>query len=79
MQKLNRRMDILNMRLFGSPEGEAGDEGRLVVLERRTNKHSERIWKLEQFRWYLLGGLIVANILFLYALHLWTAVKAVGR
>jgi hypothetical protein len=76
LQKLNRRMDTLNTRLFGNPKGDAGDEGRLVVLERRTNNHSGRISKLEQFRWYLLGGFIVADVLFLYALALW---KAVGK
>jgi hypothetical protein len=79
LQKLNRRMDTLNTRLFGNPEGDAGDEGRLVVLERRTNNHSERISKLEQFRWYLLGGFIVADILFLYAMRLWAAVRAAGK
>ncbi len=30
LQKLNRRMDTLNTRLFGNPEGDAGDEGRLA-------------------------------------------------
>jgi hypothetical protein len=79
VRALNRRMDTLNTRLFGNPEGDAGDEGRLVVLERRMNNHSGRISKLEQFRWYLLGGFIVADILFLYAMHLWAAVRAAGR
>jgi hypothetical protein len=76
---LNRRMDTLNTRLFGNPDGDAGDEGRLVVAERRLNNHSERIGKLEQFRWYLLGGFIVADVLFLYALALWQAAKAAGK
>jgi len=79
LQKLNRRMDTLNTRLFGNPEGDTGDEGRLVVAERRLNNHSERISKLEQFRWYLLGGFIVADVLFLYALALWQAAKAAGK
>ncbi len=79
LQKLNRRMDTLNTRLFGNPEGDAGDEGRLVFAERRLNNHSERISKLEQFRWYLLGGFIVADVLFLYALALWQAAKAAGK
>ncbi len=50
LQKLNCRMDTLNTRLFGSPEGDAGDEGRLVIAERRLNNHSERISRLEHFR-----------------------------
>jgi len=36
LQKLNRRMDTLNTRLFSNPEGDAGDEGRLADLERRA-------------------------------------------
>jgi hypothetical protein len=76
LQKLNRRMDTLNTRLFGNPEGDAGDEGRLVVLERRMNNHAGRISKLEGFRWWLVGGLVVADALFLYALAVW---KAVGK
>jgi len=79
LQKLNRRMDTLNTRLFGNPEGDAGDEGRLVVLERRTNNHSDRLGTLEAFRWWLLGGLVVADALFLYALALWQAAKAAGK
>ncbi len=43
------RVDTLNTRLFGNPEGDAGDEGRLVVLERRMNNHSGRISRLEGF------------------------------
>jgi hypothetical protein len=76
IRALNRRMDTLNTRLFGNPEGEAGDEGRLVVLERRMNNHSDRLTRLEQFRWYLLGGLIVIDVLFLYVLALWQAAKS---
>ncbi len=53
VRALNRRMDTLNTRLFGNPEGDAGDEGRLVVLERRMNNHAGRISKLEGFRWWL--------------------------
>jgi hypothetical protein len=79
LQKLNRRMDTLNTRLFGNPEGEAGDEGRLVILERRINVHAERLCKLDQFRWWVLGGLITADALFLYALALWQAAKAAGK
>jgi hypothetical protein len=79
VRALHRRMDTLNTRLFGNPEGDAGDEGRLVVLERRMNNHSGRISKLEQFRWYLLGGLIVADALLLYALALWQAAKAASK
>lgn len=79
LQKLNRRMDTLNTRLFGNPEGDAGDEGRLVVLERRMNNHSGRISKLEGFRWWLLGGLVVADAIILYALALWQAAKAAGK
>ncbi len=79
LQKLNRRMDTLNTRLFGNPEGDAGDEGRLVVLERRMNNHAGRISKLEGFRWWLLGGLVVADVIILYALALWQAAKAAGK
>jgi uncharacterized membrane protein len=43
------------------------------------NNHSGRISKLEQFRWYLLGGLIVADALLLYALALWQAAKAASK
>lgn len=79
VRALNRRMDTLNTRLFGNPEGDAGDEGRLVVLERRMNNHSGRISKLEGFRWWLLGGLVVADVIILYALALWQAAKAAGK
>ncbi len=79
LQKLNRRMDTLNTRLFGNPEGEAGDEGRLVALERRMNNHAGRISKLEGFRWWLLGGLVEADVIILYALALWQAAKAAGK
>jgi hypothetical protein len=70
---LNRRMDTLNTRLFGNPESDAGDEGRLVILERRANNHSERNSKLEVFRPWLLGGLVEADEIILYALALWQA------
>jgi cytochrome oxidase assembly protein ShyY1 len=43
------------------------------------NNHSGRISKLEQFRWYLLGGLVVADVIILYALALWQAAKAAGK
>jgi hypothetical protein len=79
VRALHRRMDTLNTRLFGNPEGDAGDEGRLVVLERRMNNHSGRISKLEGFRWWLLGGLVVADAIILYALALWQAAKAAGK
>jgi hypothetical protein len=72
-------MDTLNTRLFGNPEGDAGDEGRLVVLERRMNNHAGRISKLGGFRWWLLGGLVVADVIILYALALWQAAKAAGK
>jgi hypothetical protein len=72
-------MDTLNTRLFGNPEGDAADEGRLVVAEWRRNNHSERIGKLEQFYWYLLGGFIVADVLFLHALAPWQVAKAAGK
>ena len=42
LQKLNRRMDTLNTRLFGNPEGDADDEGRLVIAERRCLAQSTR-------------------------------------
>jgi hypothetical protein len=82
VRALHRRMDTLNTSAgggFGNPEGEAGDEGRLVVLERRMNNHSGRISKLEGFRWWLLGGLVVADVIILYALALWQAAKAAGK
>ncbi len=67
VRALNRRMDTLNTRLFGDPEGDAGDEGRLVVAERRLNNYSERISKLEQFRWHLLGSSSWQTYVFLCA------------
>ncbi len=85
VQRLNRRMDVLNTRLFGNPEGEAGDEGRLVIAERRINDHARRLASierhkpetheprisgLERFRWWVLGGLAVA-----YALFMWSTLK----
>ncbi len=45
VRALNRRMDTCNTRLFGNPEGDARDEGRLVIAERRLNNHSRRISK----------------------------------
>lgn len=72
LRNLNSRIDVLNTRLFGNPEGEAGDEGRLTVSERRLNVHSKRLEKLEYFKWLLLGGLIVGDALitwFLSARH----------
>ncbi len=45
VRALNRRMDTRNTRLFGNPEGDARDEGRLVIAERRLNNHSRRISK----------------------------------
>lgn len=79
VRALHRRMDVLNTRLFGNPEGEAGDEGRLVIAERRVNSHAERISKLENFRWWLLGIFIAADVIFLYGLTLWNAAKAAGK
>jgi len=42
VRALNRRMDTLNARLFGNPEGDAGDEGRLVIAERSWLAQSTR-------------------------------------
>ncbi|MGH9861151.1 MAG: hypothetical protein ACRD5F_14105 [Candidatus Acidiferrales bacterium] len=43
------------------------------------NYHAGRISKLEGFRWSLLGGLVVADVIILYALALWQAAKAAGK
>jgi hypothetical protein len=88
--KLNGRVDVLNTRLLGNPDGEPGDDGRLVIAERRVNNHSERLQEIEKhnvpemarklasldrWRWLVVGGLIVADALFMYALALWSVAK----
>ncbi len=42
LQKLNRRMDTLSTRLFGNPEGEAGDGAKGNQIHRLL---AARLWK----------------------------------
>lgn len=52
----------LNIRLFGTSDGEGSNEGRLVVVERRVNDHADRISELESDSKEVKGGIKVLRL-----------------